>query len=121
MAQGPPPRRTGSARPDAEERHQLRLDVKKLRYAAEFLAGLWAKKPQPAQRDRFIAALKDLQDRLGDLNDAEAAETLTAGWPRPARQRRPDQAARAGRGRDLPPQDALARPGRRRLLALADA
>ena len=63
---------------DAKKRHQLRIDVKKLRYAAEFLAGLWAKKPRLARRDRFIAALKDLQDRLGDLNDAEAAEAMTA-------------------------------------------
>lgn len=63
---------------DAQARHQLRIDVKKLRYAAEFLAGLWEKKPKLAKRDRFIAALKDLQDRLGDLNDAEAAEAMTA-------------------------------------------
>lgn len=62
----------------AEDRHRLRLDVKKLRYAAEFLAGLSAKKAQRARRDRFIAALKELQERLGDLNDAEAAEAMTA-------------------------------------------
>ena len=62
----------------AEERHKLRLGVKKLRYAAEFFAGLCAKRPRLARRDRFIAALKDLQDRLGDLNDAEAAETVIA-------------------------------------------
>lgn len=66
------------ARLDANKRHQLRIDVKKLRYAAEFLAGLWAKKPKLGQRDRFIAALKDMQERLGDLNDAEAAEAVTA-------------------------------------------
>ncbi|HYN46182.1 MAG TPA: CHAD domain-containing protein, partial [Allosphingosinicella sp.] len=62
----------------SDDRHRLRLDVKKLRYAAEFLAGLYAKKPQFARRDRFIAALKDLQERLGDLNDADAAEAMTA-------------------------------------------
>lgn len=66
------------ARLDPERRHGLRLDVKKLRYAAEFLAGLAEKKPRRAQRDRFIAALKDLQERLGDLGDAEAAEAMTA-------------------------------------------
>lgn len=65
------------ARLDPESRHGLRLDVKKLRYAAEFLAGLAAKKPERLQRDRFIAALKDLQERLGDLGDAEAAEAMT--------------------------------------------
>lgn len=62
----------------ADVRHRLRLDVKKLRYAAEFLAGLSAKKPKLARRDRFIAALKDLQERLGDLGDAEAAAAMTA-------------------------------------------
>jgi inorganic triphosphatase YgiF len=63
----------------ADDRHRLRLDVKKLRYAAEFLAGLSGKKKaQRARRDRFIAALKELQERLGDLNDAEAAEAMTA-------------------------------------------
>ncbi len=63
---------------ESDDRHRLRLDVKKLRYAAEFLAGLHAKKPLLARRDRFIAALKDLQERLGDLNDADAAEAMTA-------------------------------------------
>ncbi|HVQ07651.1 MAG TPA: CHAD domain-containing protein [Allosphingosinicella sp.] len=62
----------------ADDRHRLRLDVKKLRYAAEFLAGLSAKKPKRARRDRFIAALRDLQERLGDLGDAEAAAAMTA-------------------------------------------
>ncbi|HYD12922.1 MAG TPA: CHAD domain-containing protein [Allosphingosinicella sp.] len=61
----------------AEDRHRLRLDVKKLRYSAEFLAGLSAKRPKLARRDRFVTALKDLQESLGDLNDAEAAQAIT--------------------------------------------
>jgi inorganic triphosphatase YgiF len=61
----------------AEERHRLRLDVKKLRYSAEFLAGLSAKRPKLVRRERFVAALKDLQESLGDLNDAEAAQAIT--------------------------------------------
>lgn len=65
---------------DADERHKLRLGVKKLRYSAEFFAGLYGKR---ATRDRFIAALKDLQDRLGDLGDAAAAETITRRPRRP--------------------------------------
>lgn len=65
----------GLAAAGPDERHNLRLDVKKLRYAAEFLAGLWPKRAKAGRRDRFIAALKDLQDRLGELNDAEAART----------------------------------------------
>lgn len=60
-----------------EDRHRLRLDVKKLRYSAEFLAGLSAKRPKLARRERFVEALKALQESLGDLNDAEAAQSIT--------------------------------------------
>ncbi len=69
---------------DADERHKLRLAVKKLRYSAEFFAGLYGRRAKAAGRDRFIAALKELQDRLGDLNDAEAAEAMTRRPRRPA-------------------------------------
>jgi inorganic triphosphatase YgiF len=65
----------GKAR--GEDRHRLRLDVKKLRYSAEFLAALSAKKPKLLRRERFVTALKDLQESLGDLNDAEAAQAIT--------------------------------------------
>jgi inorganic triphosphatase YgiF len=61
-----------------EERHRLRLDVKKLRYSAEFLAALSAKRPKLLRRERFVTALKALQESLGDLNDAEAAQTMAA-------------------------------------------
>ncbi len=61
----------------AEKRHRLRLDVKKLRYSAEFLAGLSTKRPKLLRRERFVAALRDLQESLGDLNDAEAAQALS--------------------------------------------
>ena len=72
-------RRHGARIADAkrDERHRLRLDIKRLRYSAEFLAGLHGKRPKSIRRDRFIDALKDLQDRLGELTDAEAAETVT--------------------------------------------
>ncbi len=49
-----------------EERHSLRKELKKLRYAVEFLSPLYqAKKVKP-----FLANLKSLQDVFGDLNDA---------------------------------------------------
>jgi len=60
-----------------EDRHRLRLDVKKLRYSAEFLAGLSGKRPKLLRRERFVTALKALQESLGDLNDAEAAQAIT--------------------------------------------
>ena len=46
---------------DAEARHQLRKDVKKLRYALEMAA--------PVEGMAFVAALRRLQDSLGRLND----------------------------------------------------
>jgi triphosphatase len=60
--------RIGSLDPDS--RHRLRLDAKKLRYSAEFLSGLSPGRPVRPRRDRFIAALKGLQERLGEINDA---------------------------------------------------
>ena len=64
------------AKASGAERHRLRLDVKKLRYSAEFLGGLYTSRTRRVARERFVAALKELQDRLGDLTDAEAADAL---------------------------------------------
>jgi len=62
--------------PDAE--HQLRIDIKKLRYAAEFLASLWQDPGRSGRSRRFIAALKELQERLGVANDARIARSVVA-------------------------------------------
>ncbi len=64
-------------RADDEIRHQLRIEAKKLRYAAEAFAGLY---PQKATA-RFIARLKDLQDALGELNDVAVSGPLLAALP----------------------------------------
>lgn len=63
---------------DVDAQHRLRLDIKKLRYAAEFLAGLSAKRPAATRRDRFIAALKLLQEELGLINDLRTGAALAA-------------------------------------------
>jgi triphosphatase len=63
---------------DPDALHRLRIDVKKLRYAAEFLASLYAEKTQAGRARRFAAALRDLQERLGDANDARIAQDLVA-------------------------------------------
>lgn len=65
----------GGAIPDMAEidRHELRKDLKTLRYVAEFFAPLW---PGPAQ-DKFLTEMRDLQDALGLLNDLR----LVAGAP----------------------------------------
>lgn len=68
----------GLAELDADAQHRLRLDIKKLRYAAEFLGGLYSKRPLSGRRDRFVAALKLLQERLGTLNDLRIGAALAA-------------------------------------------
>jgi inorganic triphosphatase YgiF len=56
------------------ERHELRIAVKKLRYATEFFRGLY-----PAKRSKdYLAALRGLQESLGHLNDVAVAEHLLA-------------------------------------------
>jgi len=55
-----------------EERHEVRIAVKKLRYATEFFAALF---PPKAAR-RYIETLAVLQDELGVLNDAATTDIL---------------------------------------------
>jgi triphosphatase len=56
-----------------EERHRLRIALKKLRYATEFFRSAY----KPKRTARYLAALKGLQDALGHLNDVAVAERLT--------------------------------------------
>lgn len=61
--------------PDA--RHALRIELKKLRYALDFLAGLYPpKRVQP-----YGQALAAAQDLLGRMNDWATAQRLLAGAP----------------------------------------
>ena len=59
----------------AEDRHRLRIEMKKLRYAAEFFAGLAPGKARRRQK-LFTGHVKDLQELLGDLNDIETRRQL---------------------------------------------
>jgi CHAD domain-containing protein len=61
---------------DADAEHQLRIEVKKLRYAAEFLASLYPSKPGAGRCRSFVAALKALQERLGIANDHRIANAV---------------------------------------------
>lgn len=63
------------AHQDDAARHALRIQAKKLRYAAEGFAGLYGEK----KAARFVDRLKALQEILGALNDIATAEPLTAG------------------------------------------
>ncbi|WP_372657836.1 CHAD domain-containing protein [Hydrogenophaga sp.] len=55
-------------------RHALRIQLKQLRYAQEFLSSLLP----PKRVERSTAALADAQDYLGRLNDLSTAQTLLA-------------------------------------------
>ena len=67
---------------NVRRRHKLRIQAKKLRYAAEFFADLFAGKRAAKRREHFLAALKRLQDGLGDLNDIAVHEDLIAAMAR---------------------------------------
>lgn len=62
---------------DPHTRHRARIAAKKLRYGAEFFAGLYRKKKALRRQEKFGAALADLQDHLGALNDLETAKSMT--------------------------------------------
>lgn len=59
---------------DAEARHDLRKQAKKLRYAAAFFGDAFPRHPK--RRQRFVAALKALQDQMGELNDMAVARAV---------------------------------------------
>lgn len=61
---------------DDEDRHELRIAAKKLRYAGEFFAGLYADAQSVCDRDAFLAAMVAMQDGLGDLNDIATERSL---------------------------------------------
>jgi inorganic triphosphatase YgiF len=56
-----------------ESRHELRIQVKKMRYATEFFDRLYE---NGKQKKRFGAAIEQLQELLGKLNDLATARTL---------------------------------------------
>ena len=60
----------------ADERHRLRLSLKKLRYAVDFLLPMYGHR-KPIRR--FSARLTDLQEELGSYNDVTTTSTLLAG------------------------------------------
>lgn len=70
---------------DAPARHALRIRLRRLRYAAEFLRGAFPRVDASA----LIAALKALQDVLGELNDLDVGRRLRAELEAPAVRPRP--------------------------------
>lgn len=64
---------------DDAARHRVRKRAKRLRYATEFVAGLYGDK---AVR-RYLAPLRELQERLGALNDVNVALAAFRAGPVP--------------------------------------
>ncbi|WLR92039.1 CYTH and CHAD domain-containing protein [Shinella zoogloeoides] len=52
-----------------EDRHRVRKDAKKLRYASEFFQALFASKRDGRRYKHFSDAMETVQDHLGALND----------------------------------------------------
>jgi inorganic triphosphatase YgiF len=62
----------GFAHAEPAERHELRIALKKLRYAADFFRSLFDQRPVR----RFLEDLSGLQDRLGHLQDVATVTKL---------------------------------------------
>ena len=78
---------------DAEERHRLRLAVKKLRYVGEFLLPLYG---QRKSTRRFSHRLAELQEELGCYNDMAVTASLLSGLGAPSASHGAAAAAIAG-------------------------
>lgn len=77
-----------------EQRHHLRIDAKKLRYALEFLEDA-SEADRKAQRD-FISAAEGVQDSLGHLNDLATRRAMLS-WPIQPSEKDEDRAYRTAR------------------------
>ncbi len=62
------------SRMSEEDRHTLRKNGKKARYATEFFSGLW----EGEHKKRYLKLMESLQDQLGVANDAVVARMVLA-------------------------------------------
>lgn len=84
--------RARGAERDESERHELRKQTKKLRYAVELLAPLFARRRVKA----YLAPLTELQDVLGDMNDEVVSRRLLREARAPHLRRQDDAVAAGG-------------------------
>jgi triphosphatase len=61
-----------------EDRHQVRIEIKKLRYAAEFFESLFKHKGAKKKRRAVLSGLEALQETLGELNDIAVGSEMTS-------------------------------------------
>jgi inorganic triphosphatase YgiF len=75
-----------------EERHELRIRIKKLRYGTEFFASLFPSGKASRRRKKLAGTLEELQERLGELHDLAVGGSLVPSLveisPRRAERRR---------------------------------
>jgi inorganic triphosphatase YgiF len=107
---------------DAASRHKLRIQGKKLRYAAEFFDGAFRGKRARKRHGQFTAALKDLQDCLGVLNDVTVHEDrlVAMGVRRADASRKRAFAAGLLTGREMVRYDAAIKAARKAFAELAE-
>jgi CHAD domain-containing protein len=61
---------------DDHERHRLRIEIKKLRYALQFVAALHLRRPK--RKKRFADAVEGVQEALGRVHDLSVTRTFVA-------------------------------------------
>ncbi len=103
---------------EAEPRHSLRIEIKKLRYGAEFFASLYGGRRAKDRRHAALEGLSALQELLGELNDIAVQAHLVAGETETAPGARPDDGSVPGSEAARPEPDdgpgsgsGAARPG----------
>jgi len=67
---------------DPHARHQVRIEVKKLRYATEFFSPLYEGRRASKRKETFLSALESLQEHLGELNDLAVSQEMHPDWYR---------------------------------------
>jgi triphosphatase len=70
---------------DPGARHRVRIRAKKLRYAAEFFGSAFPGKKHAQRHQAMLSSLKELQGRLGALNDISTHERLISDVALPPR------------------------------------
>lgn len=63
---------------DPEERHQVRIEIKKLRYATEFFESLFKGGGAKKRKRAVLSTLEALQETLGELNDIAVGSHMEA-------------------------------------------
>lgn len=62
-------------RASLDQQHKLRIKVKRLRYAIEFMGDILGE-----EHKEVLKILEKMQDHLGDLNDTKETDAILRGW-----------------------------------------